>query len=85
MLKDHYKATLIAARIGQGVCGLFAVIGLIHGHIMLVVIAIFIAMAAEGELHMARVRSVEGEVTPPDLLASAELMADVQRKLDNLR
>lgn len=85
MLKDYYKATLIAARVGQGVCGLFAVIGLIYGHIMLVVIAIFIAMAAKGELHMARVRSMEGEATPSDLLSSAELMADVQRKLDNLR
>ena len=82
MLKDHYRATWIAARIGQGICGLGAVIGLIHGHIMLVVIAIFIAFAAEAELSMARVRSTTGD---GDLATSAELMAEVQRKLDNLR
>jgi len=75
---------LIAARIGQGICGLAAVIGLINGHIMLMVIAVFIAFAAEAELQVSRRRSTSTS-SSDGLATSAELMGDIQRKLDNLR
>jgi Zn-dependent protease/CBS domain-containing protein len=45
----HKKATRIAVRLGHIFAILFGYIGLVHGHIILLVIAVFIYMAASSE------------------------------------
>lgn len=81
----HSLATLVAARIGQGIAVLFAVAGLIQGGFsMLMVIAVFIFLGAQQELIYARLRETArkfrvGEVmqtryaTIPDSLALGEV------------
>lgn len=51
----HDRATNIAARVGQVVAGLFAIWGIMEGHILLVLIAVFVFMGAQQELVVARI------------------------------
>jgi len=81
----HSLATLAAARVGQGIAVLFALAGLIHGGVsMLMIIAVFIFLGAQQELVYARMRETArkfrvGEMmqtryaTIPDSLALSEV------------
>lgn len=81
----HSLATLIAARVGQGIAVLFALAGLIQGGVsMLMIIAIFVFLGAQQELIYARMRETArkfrvGEImqtryaTLPDSLALSEV------------
>jgi len=82
-LRDHYRATLIAARIGQGFCVLFVVVGITTGIYMLVVIALFIWMAASGEIEAAKWKSVEDtlEAATRETIVSAKGLSDLQQRL----
>jgi Zn-dependent protease/CBS domain-containing protein len=46
---DRERATAVAARIGKGMAVLLGVLGLLAGHTILVIIAIFVWMGAHGE------------------------------------
>lgn len=52
-VKNYYKATLISVRLSQVICLGFGVLGIYCGAFMLVIIAFFIASAAQGELKFA--------------------------------
>lgn len=57
MAMDHAQATAIAARIGQLLAVLFGLAGLLLGHPMLVLIAVFVWFGAAGESAMAQTES----------------------------
>lgn len=81
----HSLATLVAARVGQGIAALFVLAGLMQGGVsMLMIIGIFIFLGAQQELIYARMRETArkfrvGEVmqtryaTIPDSLALSEV------------
>lgn len=83
----HSLATLVAARVGQGLAILFILSGFwFQGNFMLMVIGFFVAMGAQQELVFARMREAArkyrvGEVmqtryeTVPDTLPLAEVSA----------
>lgn len=79
-LKDHTRATKIAGRVGQFIAIAFAIFGLMHGQFMLVVIAVFIGLAAQAEIQM----SVMRRATEGDLRESSQGISDIQRRLDRL-
>lgn len=82
-LRDHYRATLIAARIGQGFCVLFGVVGIMTGIYMLVVIAMFIWLAASGEIEMAKWQSValSDAVSGREVSDSAKALGEIEERL----
>ncbi|MBM3289395.1 MAG: site-2 protease family protein [Candidatus Hydrogenedentes bacterium] len=57
----YAKATRIAASIGQGMALLFVFAGVMTGNFMLLFIALFVWLGAEGEASMAQVKSVLGD------------------------
>jgi Zn-dependent protease/CBS domain-containing protein len=70
---DYVKATRIAAYIGQGIAVLFAVAGLTHflgASSMLIFIALFVWMGAQGEAEMVRARSVLSGMTVARLMTT---------------
>ncbi len=81
-LKDHTRATVIAARFGQIIAGAFVIFGIMGGHFMLAIIGVFIFFAASAEIRM----SVEGsrQVTEGEMRQSAQGISDIQRRLDRL-
>jgi Zn-dependent protease len=81
-LKDHARATTIAGRVGQVIAVGFAILGITSGHFMLVVIAIFVFMAAEGEIQMSRVPRTHS--TEGDVRSSAQMISSVQDRLERL-
>jgi len=92
-LKDHSKATIIAARVGQGFCGAFAILGMLVGNPVIIIVAGFIFLAAEQEITVAKsdrfVRqmheSVTGIKSPPtaerDVKESARMLEEIQRRV----
>ena len=82
-LKDHTRATTIAARIGQFIAGAFAIIGLMHGQFMLAVIGVFIFLAAEAEIR-ASIMGSGGRASDGNVRTSARSISDVQHRLDRL-
>lgn len=85
VLRDHYLATLIAARIGQGFCVLFVVVGIMTTTYMLVVIAIFIWLAAYGEIEVAKRRSsgsgLSSAVSGREVVDSAKALGEIDERL----
>ncbi len=57
MRLDYARATSLAATIGQGLAVLGGVIGFLSGHILLMVVAIFIFMAAAQEANVTKVEA----------------------------
>jgi Zn-dependent protease/CBS domain-containing protein len=55
---EYARATKIAANIGQGLALALGIFGAFHNNIFLILIAIFIYMAAEGEAAIVQMRSV---------------------------
>lgn len=55
---DYVEATTIAARIGQGFAILFAVAAIYWGQYVLLIIAIFVYLGAQGEANMVKNRFV---------------------------
>jgi Zn-dependent protease len=66
---DYRKATSIAVNIGHIFALLFVYFGLIHGHIMLMVIAVFIYMAASAEEAQVDVRETIKNFKVSDILS----------------
>jgi Zn-dependent protease len=56
MTMDYVSATTVAARVGQGVAILLGILGLLTGS-MLVLVALFVFLAAQAELTSVRTRS----------------------------
>jgi Zn-dependent protease/CBS domain-containing protein len=85
---DYVHATEVAARIGQGIAALFAIVGVLMPNPILVIIALFVWMGAAGEAGLAQIkralrgRTVDtamrtefGVLAPDDALAKAAKMA----------
>jgi Zn-dependent protease len=85
---DYMRATEVAARIGQGIALLFAIVGILIPNPILVIIALFVWMGAAGEAGLAQIkralrgRTVDsamrtefGVLAPEDVLAHAAEMA----------
>jgi hypothetical protein len=53
----HVQATRIAARVGQGIAVIFALLAIYFGHPMLIVLAFFVFMGAAGELNASKISS----------------------------
>lgn len=81
VLRNHYRATLIAARIGQGICILFGLLGIYVGAYMLCVIALFIFMAAQAELRASKVTQVATDLTGVQYDNPHEAMKAIERRL----
>ena len=58
MRMGHARATQWAAAIGQGFAVAFGILGIFSGNVMLVVIAVFVFLAASGEAGYAQLRAV---------------------------
>jgi Zn-dependent protease/CBS domain-containing protein len=85
---DYVRATEVAARTGQGIAMLFAIVGVLMPNPILVIIALFVWMGAAGEAGLAQIkralrgRTVDtamrtefGVLAPDDALAHAAEMA----------
>ena len=59
---DRTKATAIAARAGQSIAFLFGFMGLFSGHLLLLLIAVFVFMAAVAESSEVKTRSLSHDV-----------------------
>jgi predicted transcriptional regulator len=88
MRVDYVRATEVAARIGQGIALLFALVGVLMPNLILVIIALFVWMGAAGEAGLAQIKRALGGKTvdtamrtefsvlaPEDALAHAAEMA----------
>jgi len=82
-LKDHTRATTIAGRVGQFIAVAFGLFGLMHGQFMLVVIAVFIGLAAQKEIQMS-VLGAGGRASEGSVRTSAQNISDIQNRLDRL-
>ncbi|MET1082989.1 MAG: site-2 protease family protein [Burkholderiales bacterium] len=85
---DYVRATELAARIGQGIAVLFALVGALMPNPMLLIIALFVWMGAAGEVGLAQLkralcgmtvdtamRTEFGKLAPADALGRAAEMA----------
>jgi Zn-dependent protease len=93
LLHNHSKATIIASRVGQVFCAFYAILGVMSGNLMLIIIAMFIFMAAEKEAQLARMndsirlyyQDMTGIKSPPtahhDVEESAKMLGEIQRRL----
>jgi Zn-dependent protease len=63
------RATQIAARVGKTFAVLFAVAGFLTSNLLLMLIAFFVFVGAEGEARQVLVRAVLGELRVRDLMA----------------
>jgi Zn-dependent protease/predicted transcriptional regulator len=63
------RATQIAATVGRVFAVLFALAGLFGGNFFLVIIAFFVFIGAEGELHAVMTRAVLGELSVAELMS----------------
>jgi Zn-dependent protease/CBS domain-containing protein len=88
MRGDYVRATELAARAGQGIALLFAIVGVLMPNPILVIIALFVWMGAAGEAGLARIkralygktidtamRSEFGVLGPDDALGHAAELA----------
>jgi Zn-dependent protease/predicted transcriptional regulator len=88
MRVDYVRATEVAARTGQWIALLFAIVGVLMPNPILVIIALFVWMGAAGEAGLARIkralrgrtvdtamRSEFGVLVPDDALGHAAEMA----------
>lgn len=66
--RGHARATHIAATVGKIFAGLFALAGLFAGNFLLVIIAFFVFIGAEGEQHAVLTRAVLGELRVAELM-----------------
>jgi len=82
------RATHIAATVGQGMAILFGVAGLVTGHWMLLFIALFVYLGAQGEAQAVEMQSIFRGVPVQQAMATRfeTLSADdpIQRAIDEL-
>ncbi|EMI45861.1 site-2 protease family protein [Rhodopirellula sp. SWK7] len=64
MRLPYLRATVIAARVGQCTAAGFGLLGLIGGNLLLVFVAGFIILAAQGESIRARMEGLASKATP---------------------
>ena len=83
--KNRKWSTLIAVRVGQGLCVIMGVVALYFWHVVLFAIAVLIALAAEAELNMVQ-SGVEEEINSGDEVGrSADMVDEIQRRIDRYR
>jgi Zn-dependent protease/CBS domain-containing protein len=82
------RATQIAATVGKVFAGGFGLVGLFTGNFILVIIAFFVFIGAEGEHHAVLARAVLGELRVAELMsgqretvAPAETVYDVGERM----
>jgi len=80
----YQKATKIAVNFGHIFALLFGYIGLMHGHIILLVIAVFIYMAASSEEMQVDIRETLKKFTIKDIIARQFLTLDTQATLSKV-
>jgi Zn-dependent protease/CBS domain-containing protein len=68
MRMPRVKATHWAANIGQAVAILFGVVGLMTGQFMLMFIALFVYLGAQGEAHSVEMRSIFSGISVHDAM-----------------
>lgn len=66
---SYKEATAVAVRLGHIFALVFAYLGIVHGHIFLIVIAVFIYMAASGEGFQVKVTEIIKNYSIQDILA----------------
>jgi Zn-dependent protease/CBS domain-containing protein len=66
---DHRRATAIAVRMGHIFALFFAYFGIVHGHIFLVLVAVFIYMSASGEQAQVNMQEAVRTLTVQNVLA----------------
>lgn len=88
MTMDYARATRMAATIGQVVAILFALVGLTWGQPMLLLIALFVWLGAEGEASMVEEKALIGSLstsaamlTEYQTLPAGGTLADAAREL----
>ncbi|MCJ8156851.1 site-2 protease family protein [Sphingomonas sp. LaA6.9] len=67
----HARATRVAATMGQIIAFLFGIFGVMMGHFILVLIAVFIYMAAGAEAGLAQLRRATAGRTAADLMITS--------------
>lgn len=95
-LKDHSRATIIAARVGQAFCVGFGTLGILVSNPMLVVIGFFLYLNADKEIFEAQQEiftremheMVTGTKTSPtanrDFAKSAKMLDEIQRRIASI-
>lgn len=67
---SHARATVVAARVGQGVAVLFVLWGIYTGNYLLMFIALFVFMGAQQEALFARMQTVAAGMRVADCMVS---------------
>lgn len=71
----HSRATQLAASIGQGFAVAFGILGILSGNVILIVIAVFVFLAASGEASHAQLRAVtRGAVVADAMITKFEAL-----------
>ncbi|MGZ8312856.1 MAG: site-2 protease family protein, partial [Allosphingosinicella sp.] len=71
MRLGHVRATMIAAAVGRAAAIVFAIFGLMAGHVLLVVIAFFIYIVAGAESGLAQLRGITSIVPARELMITS--------------
>jgi Zn-dependent protease len=79
--KNNYKATLVAGRIGQGFALLFGLVALLGGQAGLLLIALFMLLAAEKQIQQAK----ERQTLTDNVSEGLEILRQTQRNLTRRR
>ena len=84
-LNNHYKATLIAARVSQVICVIMGVFAIMYGFYMMAAIAFLIFFAALGEIEVSKNRWTNGRIEARSaILESANALSSIQKRIAQL-
>lgn len=79
----HARATEWAASIGQGFAIVFGILGIFTGNILLIVIAVFVFLAASGEASYAQLRAVTRGRLVSDAMITEYQSLDTQASVND--